>query len=178
VYGIQAFALYYIRDVLKAENPVQQTGDLLAALTAALVVLAVIGGWLSDRFGAKRVLYAAGALAAVGYMLLRLAQTPAMLIAYGSVIGAGIGLFLTASWALANKLAPSQEAGKYLGLTNLATAGAGALARLEGPLVDVFNAARPGLWFGYTGLFAFGTVCALLSMVLLTRVPLPERGKG
>jgi hypothetical protein len=34
------------------------------------------------------------------------------------------------------------------------------------------------LWFGYTGLFAFGTVCALLSMVLLTRVPLPERGQG
>jgi MFS family permease len=173
VYGIQAFAQYYLQDVLRVPDPPKQTGDLLAALTVALVVLALTGGWLTDRFGAKRILYISGALAAVGYILLRLAQTPLMLIIYGSVIGAGIGLFLTASWALANKLAPPEEAGKYLGLTNLATAGAGALARLEGPLVDAFNAAAPGKWFGYTGLFVFGALCALASMLVLSRVPVP-----
>ncbi len=59
------------------------------------------------------------------------------LTVFGSVVGAGIGLFLTSNWALANRLAPSEEAGKFLGLTNLATAGSGALARLEGPALGL-----------------------------------------
>jgi MFS family permease len=155
---------------LLVPDPPKTTGDLLAALTVALVILAVAGGWLSDKFGAKRLLYVAGILAAVGMLLLRLAQTPGMLMFYGSIVGAGIGLFLTSSWALANKLAPPGEAGKYLGLTNLATAGAGALARLEGPVIDFTNAALPGLWVGYTGLFIFGAICALASILLLSKI--------
>lgn len=89
---------------------------------------------------------------------------------YGGVVGAGMGLFLTANWAQANRLAPVAEAGKYLGLTNLATAGAGALARLEGPFIDVLNKAQPGAWWGYTALFLFGTACALASLPLLRKV--------
>ncbi len=170
IYGIQAFAQYYLRDVLKVENPVKTTGDLLAALTVALVILAVAGGWLSDRFGAKRVLYAASFLSSFGFLLLWLAKSPSTLVLYGSVLGAGIGLFLTASWALANQLVPEGESGKYLGLTNLATAGSGALARLEGPLIDALNAAHPGLWLGYLGMFVFGALCTLLSAFLLNRV--------
>jgi len=170
IYGVQAFAQYYLQDVLRVADPPKQTGDLLAALTLALVALAVAGGWLSDRFGEKKVLYAAGVLATVGFLLLRLAQSPAMLMVYGAVLGAGIGLFLTSNWALANKLAPAGEAGKYLGLTNIATAGAGALARLEGPAIDAVNAAIPGAWWGYTGLFIFGAVCAVGSMALLRKL--------
>ena len=170
IYGLQAFAQYYLRDVLQVANPVKTTGDLLAALTVALVVLSVLGGWLADKFGAKRILFAASLLSSVGFFLLWLAKTPGMLVLYGSVLGAGIGLFLTASWALANQLAPAGESGKYLGLTNLATAGSGALARLEGPLIDSLNAAHPGLWFGYMAMFAFGALCTLLSAFLLNRV--------
>jgi len=170
IYGVQAFAQYYLRDALKVENPVKTTGDLLAALTMALVILAVTGGWLADKFGAKRILYTASFLSSAGFALLWLAKTPAMLMLYGSVLGAGIGLFLTSSWALANQLAPVGESGKYLGLTNLATAGSGALARLEGPVIDALNAAHPGLWLGYLAMFAFGAFCTLLSAILLNRV--------
>ena len=48
IYAVQAFAQYYLRDVLRAENPVKATGDLLAALTVALVVLALVRR-LADR---------------------------------------------------------------------------------------------------------------------------------
>jgi MFS family permease len=170
IYGIQQFALYYIRDVLQVANPVRETGDLLAAITVGLVILALAGGWLADRFGAKRILTVASVVTAVGCLLLLLARTPLTLMLFGSVVGSGIGLFLTSNWALANRLAPQGEAGKYLGLTNLATAGAGACARLEGPLLDILNNARPGVWIGYTALFIFGAVCALASIVLLTKV--------
>ncbi len=174
VYGVQSFVQYYLQDVLRVPNPVQQTGDLLAALTVALVIFSLAGGWLADRYGPKPVLAAAGALAAIGFLVLRLAQTPEMLLALGAVLGVGIGLFLTANWALLSKLAPAHESGKYLGLTNIATAGSAALARLEGPLLDWANAAAPGLWLGYTGLFVLGAVGAVLSVVVLGRVKSEE----
>jgi MFS family permease len=174
VYGIQAFAQNYLRDALHVANPVQLTGDLLAALTLALVGLAVAGGWLADRFGAKRILFVAGVLMGLGLFLLLLARTTSQLIAFGAVVGAGVGLFLTSSWALANRLAPAAEAGKFLGLTNIATAGAAALARLQGPLIDWGNNARPGAWQGYTGMFVFGVLCALVSVFMLRFIVLPE----
>ncbi len=170
IYGIQSFAQYYLRDVLQVPNPARQTGDLLAAITLALLAFTVAGGWLTDRFGAKLIMAASSVLGAAGALLLLAARTPTMLIVYGSVLGAGIGLFLTANWALANRLAPAADAGKFLGLTNLATAGAGALGRLEGPFIDLLNAARPGAFAGYTALFVFGAVCIAASGLLLLRV--------
>ena len=170
IYGIQTFAQYYVRDVLAMPNPVQATGDLLATLALALMAFALAGGWLGDRLGHRRVQAVACAVSAVGSILLLWARTYGLLLMFGAVLGAGIGLFLTANWALATTLAPRAEAGKYLGLTNLATAGAGALGRLEGPMLDVLNNARPGAWWGYTVLFAMGVVGAAISVVLLRRV--------
>lgn len=170
IYGIQAFAQYYLQDVLRVPDPPKQTGDLLAVLTITLIILVLFGGWLTDKYGAKRIL-SIGTLIAVGGMFLMLfAKDMRGLIMFGTVLGAGIGLFLTSNWALANSLAPQQEAGKYLGLTNIATAGSGALARLEGPALDWLNAAWPGAWVGYKGLFVFGAVCMFLSLFLLRKI--------
>lgn len=171
IYGIQTFAQYFVRDVLAADNPVKLTGDLLAAITLSLVIFAVAGGWLGDRFGHKFMSYVASVVGALGCLLLLWARTPTTLLVFGSVLGVGIGLFLTANWALANELAPAAQAGQFLGLTNLATAGAGAIGRLEGPFIDVLNNAWPGAWWGYTGLFILGVVCILVSAILLIRVP-------
>ena len=107
---------------------------------------------------------------AMGILLMLLATDMRGLLIFGMVFGAGIGLFLTSNWALANGLAPGEEAGKYLGLTNLATAGSGALARLEGPALDWLNAAYPSAWIGYKVLFVFGAVCILLSVLLLRKI--------
>jgi MFS family permease len=172
IYEIQSFLQYYVRDVMAVANPVQLTGDLLAAITLTLMAFAFGGGWLGDRFGHKRLLAVAGGLGAVGCLLLMGARTPQTLLVCGSVVGAGIGLFLTSNWALATGMAPSQEAGKFLGLTNLATAGAGATARLSGPLIDALNNAWPGAFAGYMAMFIAGAVLTLLSVVLLQRVKL------
>jgi MFS family permease len=170
IYGVQAFAQYYLQDVIRVADPPKQTGDLLAVLTLSLVVLVLVGGWLTDKFGAKRILYLASFLAAVGMLLMLIPRDMPGLMLFGGVLGAGIGLFLTANWALANKLAPGEEAGKFLGLTNLATAGSGALARLEGPALDWLNGLWPGHWVGYLWLFVFGAVCILASMFLLGKI--------
>ena len=170
IYGVQAFAQYYLQDVIRVADPPKQTGDLLAVLTLSLVLLVLVGGWLTDKFGAKRILYLASTLAATGMLLMLIPRDMPGLMLFGGVLGAGIGLFLTANWALANKLAPGEEAGKFLGLTNLATAGSGALARLEGPALDWLNGLWPGQWVGYIWLFVFGAVCIFLSMFLLKKI--------
>jgi Na+/melibiose symporter-like transporter len=170
IYDIQIFAQYYVRDVLQVENPVQLTGNLLAAITLALIASALGGGWLGDRFGYRKVLYVAAGVSALGCLLLVMARTPILLLVFGGILGVGIGLFLTSNWALASSLAPKDQAGKYLGLTNLATAGAGATGRLGGPLIDLLNNAAPGLFLGYMGMFVFGVVCSLASAGVLRRV--------
>jgi MFS family permease len=176
IYGMQTFAQYYLQDVLRVPDPPRQTGNLLAALTLTLVVLVLLGGWLTDKYGAKRILAIGTYIASGGMFLMLFATDMRGLIVIGSILGAGIGLFLTSNWSLANALAPQKEAGKYLGLTNLATAGSAALARLEGPALDWLNAAWPGAWVGYKGLFIFGGLCIFLSAFLLRKIDLKTKG--
>ena len=175
VYGLQAFAQYYLQDVLRVPDPPKQTGDLLAALTVTMVILVISGGWLIDKYGAKLILTMGSLIGAAGMLLMLFATDMRGLLIFGSVLGGGIGLFLTSNWALANLLAPEGEAGKYLGLTNLATAGSAALARLEGAVLDGLNAAWPGAWIGYKGLFIFGALCILLSVFFLQRIDVKSK---
>ena len=169
IYDIQVFAQYFIRDVIQTDNPVKLTGDLLASITLALIACALGAGWLGDRFGHRKVQYIASAIGTLGCLLLLLARTPQTLLVFGGVVGVGIGLFLTANWALVNRLAPLAEAGVFLGLTNLATAGSGAVGRLLGPFIDLLNNANPGAFAGYTAMFIFGAICTAASSLLLAR---------
>jgi MFS family permease len=170
VYGLQAFGQYYIQDVLQVPDPARQAGNLLAAIGMGTIILVLAGGWLADRIGPKQLLFGASALATAGMLLMVFTQDLLGLYLTGSIIGAGIGLFLTSNWTLANRIAPPDQAGRLLGLTNLATAGAAALARLEGPVVDVLNAARPDAWLGYRSIFALGALCILLSAWFLAKI--------
>jgi MFS family permease len=170
IYDIQVFAQYYIRDVIPTDNPVKLTGDLLASITLALIASALAGGWIGDRFGHKRVQYLASGISAIGCLLLMLARDPNSLMIYGGITGVGIGLFITSNWALLSKMAPLAQAGVYLGLTNLATAGSGAVGRLMGPIIDILNNLNPGIFSGYTAMFIFGAVCTGLSTILLAKV--------
>jgi len=170
IYDIQVFAQYYIRDVIPTDNPIKLTGDLLASITLALIACALIGGWVGDRIGHKRVQYVASGIGSLGCLLLLMAREASTLLVTGCITGIGIGLFITANWALLSRFAPLAQAGVYLGLTNLATAGSGALGRLMGPVIDGLNNARPGAYGGYTAMFIFGAVCTGLSALLLAKV--------
>ena len=167
IYGVQRFAQNFIGDVLNAANPALETGIIMGALTVALLIFAVIAGWLNDRYNSKTIMVVSAILTAIGCILLNFARSRVAMIGFGSIIGAGMGLFLTSNWALANRLAPPDECGKYIGLTNIATAGAGALAGLMGPIVDQINSLQPQKYFGYTFLFGLGAICAIGSLFFL-----------
>lgn len=164
---MQTFAQYYIRDVMQAPNPVKATGDLMASLALSLVVCSLIGGWLTDNIGARKVIYTASAVAALGSFLLVFAENLSGLTIFAGILGAGIGLYLSSNWALASRLAPAEQAGKFLGLTNLATAGASAVSKLSGIPIDLINSAFPGFFYGYSVLFLMGGLFALISIFFL-----------
>lgn len=170
IYDIQVFAQYFIRDVIPTDNPIKLTGDLLASITVALIACGLAGGWIGDRIGHKRVQYTASGIGALGCLLLLVARDASSLLIFGGITGVGIGLFITANWALLSRQAPLAQAGVYLGLTNLATAGSGAVGRLMGPLIDWLNNANPGNFNGYKAMFIFGAVCAVFSALLLGKV--------
>ena len=170
IYIVQSFAQYYIRDWLRIQDAVAVTGNLMATIGVTLTLLVFPAGWLSDRVGRMRLNIAGGAFAALGLALLVFAKSVTSLYIFGAIIGIATGTFLSVNWALATDLIPQDEAGKYLGLSNLATAGAGATSRLAGPLIDGVNAVMPGKYLGYPAVFLLAAVCTLAGTLLLSRI--------
>ena len=144
---LQSFALYFLKDVVHVPNPAGAAGDLLVTVGIFLLITAYPAGHFSDRFGRKPIILLSGFVGTVGILVLLFAGTYTGVLVCGSLLGISAGAFLSANWALATDLVPPGEEARYLGLTNVATAGAGALARLIGPVIDFFNARQPGLGY-------------------------------
>jgi len=144
---LQTFALYYIADVIHVANPAGVAADLLITVGVFLVASVYPAGQLSDRFGRKPVILFSGLLGIIGITVLLLTKNYSGVLACGGLLGLSTGAFLSTNWALATDLVPTGEEARYLGLTNIATAGAGALARLMGPVIDFFNARQSNLGY-------------------------------
>jgi len=173
IYGFQSFAQYFIRDKFSSQDPVAFTQLVMGVFVVVLIIFSMFAGAISDRIGRKKVQILSSILGAFGAVLMIFASTPFQLVAFSTILGAGLGIFLSTNWALANEMAPAAESGKYMGLTNIATAGSAALARLEGPMIDGFNNLAPGSWIGWTVLFAVSAVLMLASAVVVRGVPEP-----
>jgi MFS family permease len=172
VTGVRDFAQNYLRDVIKVDNPASSSSFLLAAIGIFLVISALIGGYLSDRLGRKRLIAIAGVIGGIGAILVILARSMTMIYVAGAVVGLGAGLFMASSWALGTSLVPPKEAGKYLGISNLAGAGAGIVATgIGGPMIDSFNKLAPGI--GYLVVFSIYAALFFLSVLIMSRVKPP-----
>ena len=171
--SIQTFSLFYIRDVLQPAEPLALWRDLTASIGVSILLVTIPAGYLADRLGRRPVILLAGAVAGAGALLLLGASEPAGVLLFGTLVGVGIGLFLTANWALATDLIPPGEGARFMGLTNLATAGGAALARLNGPVIDALNAATPLL--GYRALLLIVGVSFLAGALLVLKVREPGR---
>jgi len=175
--SIQGFAQYFLQDVVRVENAPVATGTLLRVVGVFTVVSALASGWLSDKLGRKMLVGLSGLTAAVGTSLLFVAQSMTVVVLSGIIIGLSAGIFLTVNWALGTELVPAGEAGLYLGVSNLAGAGAGVVgAGIGGPLADFFNAYQRGL--GYLVIFAIYGALFLLSSVTLVKVRPAQQGRS
>jgi len=172
--SIQGFAQYFLSDVLHIPEAATMTTVLLAVVALFLLPSAIGGGYLADRIGRFRLVSLAGYVAAGGTLLLLFSQNVPMVMVSGSIIGLATGTFMATNWALGTDLAPREQAGKYLGISNLAGAGAGIVgAGIGGPMADFFNALQPGL--GYLVIFSLYGFLFLFSSLALIQV---SRGIG
>lgn len=169
------FAMFFVKDVLQVSNPATVTTYLTAVIFIFLLFTSLLGGYLSDKMGRKKLLAAAGLLAFAGTALLIFSRTIPMVMVAGAFLGLGTGTFMSANWALGTDLVPAKDAGRYLGISNLAGAGAGIVgSSIGGPLADYFNAILPGL--GYPVIFALYGGLFLLSVVLLPKIKKTKEG--
>jgi MFS family permease len=169
VTSMGGFLLYFLTDVLRIRGASTVTNWLLITVALALIPAALGGGYLADRIGRKRMVALAAAGAALGTLLLIFSPNLPLVMVSGGIIGMATGAFMAANWALGTDLVPKEEAGHYLGISNLAGAGAGIVgAGIGGPLADFFNRLQAGL--GYLVIFALYGVLFLLSIVALTQV--------
>jgi hypothetical protein len=167
--SIQGFAQFYLIDVVQVPNPATATTALLAVVGVFLLGSALGGGYLADRIGRKRLVGLSALVATAGSAVLLLARDMPAVILAGSIMGVGAGIFLATNWALGTGLAPPEEAGRYLGISNLAGAGAGIVGvGIGGPMADLINGLRPGL--GYSAILVVYGVLFLLSVAALTRI--------
>ena len=167
-YAVQGFALYYVQDALHIDDPARLVGQLMAVVGTSIIVASYPAGALSEKYGRKVLSVVACLVTSAGIGALAVAHEAPALLSVGCLIGLGMGVFATVNWAWATDLVPASEAGKYLGLSNLATAGSAATSRLLGPVIDLVNARTP--YSGYTMLFALAAVSVLVGMWTALRI--------
>jgi MFS family permease len=128
---------------------------------------------LSNRLGRKRVIYAACAVGAIGMTVCALAPERLIFVGGAILVGVAAGSFLAVDWALMTDIIPKAESGRYMGISNVATATNGVLVTIVGGVVvDAFvSGGDPA--FGPRAAFLIGPVFFTLGALLLR--PVDER---
>jgi len=174
VTNLAGFVLYFLQARLgfTRESAAGPASQMMMLVGVFILLSALPAGWLVDRVGRKKIVAWSGLIAALGTGVTLFAINLTLVFVGGSIIGIATGIFYTASWALGTSLVPKDEAGRFLGISNLAGAGAGAVgAYIGGPLADFFTRYTPDApGLGYVVIFAIYGVLFLLSTLLLAKV--------
>jgi MFS family permease len=152
-----------------------QTGQiklvLLAVVAVCLTVSVLPASRLSDRIGRKPVIYGSCALGALGLGMAAVAPVIAVAFVGAALFAISAGSFLAVDWALMSDIVPKASTGRYMGISNVATASAGTFALAVGGAVVMDNVNR---WLGYgagpRAALGLGVVCYLVGALLLMPV--------
>ena len=161
--NLASFVLYFIQERFpqyQGNAAAGPTSRLMLAVGVAILIISIPSGWLTDKFGKKPLIFISGIMAAIGTLLVILTANMTLIYVGGILIGLATGIFFVANWALGTELVPQKEAGRWLGISNLAGAGAGAIGGyIGGPIGD--GAGYVVLMGLYGFLFLFSTIALL-----------------
>jgi MFS family permease len=161
---VTSYMLYYLQDAVgyaqlfpggKAE---QGLATLTVTSTVTSVISTLLGGFLSDRVGRRKIfVILSGATMAAAMAIFAISPTwPGMLIGY-AVFGFGIGCFFAVDIALIAQVLPAGgDAGKYLGIINLTNI----FGQSLGPILAVQVLSMTGN--NYPALFGIAAIIALI----------------
>lgn len=171
--NVLSFTIYFLQERFgfAGEKAAGPAATLTQFVGVFIFISALPSGWLSDRLGTKKMVFASGLLAVLGTTLIVFAPSLTFLYIGGILLGIAVGQFYSSNWALGTRLVPKEEAGKYLGISNLAGAGAGAVgAYIGGPLADAFRLNLPSANLAYTVLFSIFAILFLVSTLAILKV--------
>ena len=168
---IQRFALYFLRDVIGAADPAEAVFRFSILAVIGMLIVAYPAGHLSDKTGRKPIAFSSAILGTLGILVIILYQSYTSIMIAAGILGIATGAFSSANWALATDLVIKGKEARYLGLANMATAGAGVLAGLVGPLIDRYEAVTTGL--GYQIMLVACLLFFMLGGLLLLKVKSP-----
>ena len=170
--GISTYAFNFIRYTFHySEGKASLYSSALQAIVVIFAaILCMTAGFLAERYGKKRLIAAACLIGAVGSSLLIFAPSLPWILGFGLIVGISLGIFLSVDWAFMTDLIPKAEAGRYMGVSNIATASAGLIARpILGPIIDAFNNNRTSA-VGYRVMFGIVTGFFLIALITLRPV--------
>jgi EmrB/QacA subfamily drug resistance transporter len=160
---------------------VTQSGLFLLPLTVFMFIFGALSGRLSDRFGAKPVLFVGAAISAVGYAMLAFAHSERWEIYFASaIIGVALGLGFAAMSSLIVIAVPAHQTGVATGMNaNIRTIGGSIGAAVTATIVTAGVAAsglppESGYRNGYAVLAAVGVLATLAVLI----VPVKRHAHG
>lgn len=161
------FSAFYIQDTFASHLSVFgiALGSAHTATSALFAVLILVGICvtypavrLSDRTGRKTVVMGACVSGALGSLLLTFAPSLEIVMFEAVFIAIAFGSLISVDWAFMTDLVPSEKTGKFLGFSNLATAGAQAIApTFMGPVIDAVNS-HSTVHLGYRLMFVVAAI--------------------
>jgi MFS family permease len=152
---------------------------ILGATAVATALSTIPAARISDRVGRKPVIWVACAVGAVGTGTFAFAPTIGVALVGGLLVGIGSGMFLAVDWALLSELVPKASSGRYMGMSNLATALQAVIAVLFGGLVlDIVANGLLGAQADFAAsprwAIGIGVLFYLVGAILLVPVKEPE----
>jgi MFS family permease len=164
--NIASFLLYFVQEKfnMPGEEAASLAGMLPMVLGGFVILFGLVAGWLSDRYDRRLLTALSGVIGAIGVVVIVLGPSVAMMYVAAAIIGLAYALFNVASWALGTDIIPKERAGEFLGLQNLAGAGAGAIgAYIGGVIADQSGYVLMMAMFGV--MFLLSAVAALFIRV-------------
>ncbi len=159
VNNISSFLLYFVQEKfnLPGKEAAGLAGLLPMVLGGFVIIFGLGAGWLADRFDRRRLTAVSGVVGAIGVTVMVLGPSIGLMYVAAAIIGIAYALFNVASWALGTDIIPQERAGEFLGLQNLAGAGAGAIGAYIGGVIADHS--------GYMLMMSMFAVMFLLSSV-------------
>ena len=149
---------------------------MLVVVIVANVIAIIPAARASDRIGRKPVIYAACAIGAVGVTIVALAPTVDFALVGAALFGGSAGMFLSVDWALMTDIIPKADAGRYMGLSNVATGAATPLSvAVGGLIIDAVNTSTGSLDVGPRVAFLTGVALYGVAVILFRPVREPPR---
>ena len=166
IYTVQDFLQFYMRDAVRTLHPETQTTNFIIILSVTSLLSALAAGWLSDRFGRKRMVYFSGGFMATVGLIFIVTHSLPIILAAGAIFGLGYGAYISVDWALVADVLPSHKNyARDMGVWNISQSLPQVIAPvIGGPLLDHFTQSGHPI-IGFQLLFGMAIVYCLIGTV-------------